>query len=205
VTTRSLLASLAALALLGASTVARADDPGSAGTPVPASAPTPRTAFDPEPAGDTFDVRYPPPIVRLKLIVAGVVVTGLAWGVSLACAASWPYVPNPAPGAESGPPGSGQLKIPVVGPWVMLAQSGCAPDEPYCAAAKVGVRDALLVLDGIVQLAGVALIAEAIVMKTTSTPAKKTSLLGLRVGGVEVTPVPIVTSTVSGFGVGGTF
>ncbi len=205
--TRSLAASLAALALFCASTAARADDTEPASTPPPASAPvsSSRTAFDPDP-GDAIDVRYPPSIVRVKLIAAGIVVTGLAWGVSFACASSWPYVPNPPPGAESGPPGSGQLKIPVVGPWIMLGHSGCAPDEPYCALSKIGVRDALLVLDGIVQLAGVALIAEAIFMKTSPpVPKKSTSLLSLRVGGIEVTPAPIVTPTVTGLGVGGTF
>src|SRR5580693_2914418 len=119
---------LAALALLCASASALADDA------VPAS--QPRSTFDPDPLalppGDVPEVRYPPPIVLLEVIVAGLVVTGLAWGVSYACAASWPYVPNPAPGGGSGPPGSGQLKIPVVGPWIALGWSGCAPTDLGC-------------------------------------------------------------------------
>jgi hypothetical protein len=208
---RSCLAPLAALALLGASTAVRADEPGADGaaapvaTPAPAPAPAAsRTAFDLDP-GDPIEVRYPPSIVRLKLIAAGIVVTGLAWGVSFACAATWPYVPNPGPGAESGPPGSGQLKIPVLGPWIMLGHSGCAPDEPYCPLSKIGIRDTLLVVDGIVQLAGLALITEAIVMKTSPPVKKSTSLLGLRVGGIELTPTPIVTPTVTGLGVSGSF
>jgi hypothetical protein len=192
----SLAAAAVALALLSAPGLARADGDS------PAS--SSKTTWDPDP-GEAPEVRYPPPLTRLKLIAAGVVVTGLAWGVSFACASAWPYVPNPAPGGESGPPGSGQLKIPVVGPWIALGHSGCAPDEPDCAAAKVGVRDALLVVDGIVQAAGIALMIEAVVMKTSPERKKKPSLAFDLGGGVEVTPAPVVTPTMSGMGLHGTF
>jgi hypothetical protein len=187
---------VAAIALLSAAAPARADD-------VPPAAVV--ASVDPGPAGEVLEERYPPSLVRLKLIAAGVVVTGLAWGAAFACASSWPYVPNPAPGAESGPPGSGQLKIPVAGPWIALGHSGCAPDEPDCAVAKVAVRDVLMVIDGLVQAAGVALIVEAVVMKTSPEKAKKSSLLGLKLGGVEVRPVPVMTPTMQGLGFSGSF
>jgi hypothetical protein len=197
----SLAAALTALALLSAPGLARADGaPTGAGAGAAPS--TSKTPWDPDP-GEAPEVRYPPPLVRLKVIAAGFVVTGLAWGVSFACASIWPYVPNPAPGAESGPPGSGQLKIPVVGPWIALGHSGCAPDEPFCGAAKVGVRDALLVIDGIVQAAGVALMLEGVIMKTS--PERKKKSLALEVGGVEMTPAPLLTPTMQGMGLRGTF
>ena len=60
-------------------------------------------------------------------------------------------------------------------------------------------------LDGLVQLAGVALIVEGIVMRTSPTRKRKTSLLGVQVGGVELTPVPVVTPAMTGLGVGGKF
>lgn len=141
--------------------------------------------------------RYPPPIVRLEVAGIGLLITGAAWGASFASGQNWPTVP-----------GASDLKIPVVGPWMALGKSGCASDETDCegAGAKIGVRAALYVIDGIAQLAGLALIAEAIVMKTE--PAKKkgaSSPFALRLGKVELTPVPVSTPTMTGLGFVGTF
>ena len=58
--------------------------------------------------------RYPPSSVRPKLIGGGLAITAIAYGVGVVAATSWPD----APGAES-------LKIPVVGPWMALAQNKC--------------------------------------------------------------------------------
>jgi hypothetical protein len=178
------ISSLACLALLALSTPARADDkPADAG---PAASDT---------TGDAVQVRYPPPLVRLKLIALGVLVSGGAWGASFGSAQYWNTVP-----------GAAQLKIPVAGPWLALGQSGCATDDVGCSGAKIGVRGALYVLDGITQLAGLGLIVQAIVMKTESTaPEKKAAFLGLRYRGVEVTPVPVTSPTLTGLGLVGTF
>lgn len=205
------LAALAALALLSIPASARADD---AEKEKPVEAPD----------GAALEMRYPPPAARFKLLTAGVLLTGGAWGVSFAAAQGWPeqpciltpagyvYANNKQLLCTSGPPGSASLKIPVAGPWIALGKSGCAVDETSPCAAKIGVRAALLVLDGIVQLGGLALIAEAIIMKTESSapaPAKKDSALALRFSSrhvnVELTPVPVVSSTMSGMGLVGTF
>jgi hypothetical protein len=138
---------------------------------------------------------YPPPIVRLELIGVGLLITGGAWGASFASAVNWPTVP-----------GSDQLKIPVVGPWIALGKSGCATDDPLCSGATVGVRGAIYVLDGIAQLAGLGLIVEAIVMKTETPKEKRAaSIFSLRAGPVELRPVPITTPTMHGIGFVGTF
>lgn len=180
----SLLTPLACLALLSLSSVARADDkPGDAG---PAASDT---------TGDAVQVRYPPPLVRLKLIGLGLLITGGAWGASFGSGQYWKTVP-----------GADQLKIPIAGPWMALGKSGCATDDPACAPAKIGVRGAIYVLDGITQIAGLGLIVEAIVMKTESAaPEKKASFLGLRYRGLEVTPVPVTSPTFTGLGLVGTF
>jgi hypothetical protein len=189
-------APILALAIAFAAQPARADD-------APDTKDKASASVDPSAA---LDVHYPPPLVRLKLITAGVLVTGAAWGVAFACAQAWPEVPQPKDGStvETGPPGSNQLKIPIAGPWIALAKSGCAADDPDCGA-KVAVRGVLYVLDGIAQLAGLGLIAEAIVMKTESPPAKRSSFLTIKKGTIEMTPVPITTPTMTGFGFAGTF
>lgn len=153
-------------------------------------------------------VRYPPPLVRLKLAAVGVALTGAAWGASFAAAQAWPEVTQPTDGTvvSSGPPGSNQLKIPIVGPWIALAGSGCSSDNPGCSSGVIVARGFLYVLDGIVQLAGLGLIAEAIVMKTEAAPRKlSASLFGLRYRGVEVRPAPMTASGTTGFGLVGTF
>ena len=179
---------LAALALVAAAPAARAQtaeskpkDLGGVAVPV-------------EPT-DVPEVRYPPSIVRLKLIGVGLLITGGAWGASFGVATNWPTVP-----------GSNQLKIPIVGPWIALGKSGCASDDPGCGAGTIGVRGALYVLDGLAQLAGLALITEAIVMKTEPAAEKKaTALPTLRFRGVEVSAVPVTSPTMKGIGLVGTF
>jgi len=141
------------------------------------------------------EVRYPPSSVRVKLIIGGLAISGLAYAAAVGTASNWPEVP-----------GSAGLKAPFVGPWIALAQSGCAPDDANCGA-KVYVRGAAYVLDGIVQIAGLGLIAEGIFMKTESptAPQKKPSLaLGLP-GGITMHPLPMVSARYTGLGIVGTF
>jgi hypothetical protein len=173
------------IALLGAATTAHAQDKATDIAGLPAA----QEESDVAPV-----VHYPPPLVRLKLIGFGLLIGGAAWGASFASARNWPTVP-----------GSKYLGIPIAGPWMALGKSGCATDVPNCSGATVGVRGAMYVLDGIAQLAGVALIAEAIVMKTESAPQRKSALPGFRLGGVEVSAVPVASPTMKGLGFVGTF
>src|SRR6187402_796131 len=99
------------------------------------------------------DAANPPSSVRLKLALGGVAVAGGAYAMSYAMASNFPEVP-----------GTTELKIPVVGPWLALGKSGCATDDPDCGA-KVVLRGFFLVIDGLAQIGGVGLIAEAVFMK----------------------------------------
>ena len=149
------------------------------------------------------------------MLAVGVGLTGVAWGITFAASRGWPenscvhrrhrrrhvpgsgITPNPASRASSGPPGSAQLGIPIVGPWIRaLGKSGCPSDEPGCPAGKPIARGIAYVVDGAVQLAGLGLIIEALVMKTESTsappPTKGSGVtlsgLTLRYRGLEMTP-----------------
>lgn len=86
---------------------------------------------------------------RRGLIIAGGVVTGVAWSLSATGAVAADYEDN-----------SGLLLIPVLGPWLMLASPGAkdectrepGSDVEFCED-KAGLRG-VLVFDGITQVAG---------------------------------------------------
>ena len=174
-------------------------------------------------AGAAPELRYPPFSTRFKVLTAGIVVAGAAWGVAFGASRGWPEqtcvigvtgpvtpgsanTPNPIP-CQSGPPGSNQLGIPFVGPWIALAKSGCPTDNPACLVATPIGRGFAYVIDGVVQLGGLGLIVQALVMKTESTsdPAKKGSALTLHYRGVEMTPVPLAGPGAAGLSLIGTF
>ncbi|MEZ4294412.1 MAG: hypothetical protein R3B70_05515 [Polyangiaceae bacterium] len=137
-------------------------------------------------------VRYPPSYVRPRLIAGGLLLTGVAYGAAFLgseAALNWP--------------GAQELKAPIIGPWWTLALNGCPKDDPGCDAF-VYLRAGLLVVDGLMQAAGLALVAEAIVMKTEAVapaPAKKAA----SAWNFSLTPAPIVTPTMTGVGFVGTF
>lgn len=83
---------------------------------------------------------------RRGLIIAGSIVTGIPWMISLTAAVAADYDNK-----------SGFLVIPALGPWLMLAAGGasdkdCSGDT-FCSGSRSGLR-ATLVLDGLVQTAG---------------------------------------------------
>jgi hypothetical protein len=164
--------SFAALALT-APRVARAEEPS-------AAAPTPVVV------APAVEALHPPSSIRLKLALGGVAVAGGAYAISYAMASNFPEVP-----------GSAQLKIPVVGPWLALGKSGCATDDPDCGA-KVVLRGFLLVIDGLAQLGGLGLIGEGVFTKTDPAGATKASAFTIR-------PAPLVTGSVTGLGFVGSF
>lgn len=140
-------------------------------------------------------LRYPPSSVRPKLVAGGLLITGIGYGAAFL-------------GSEAAPnwPGATELKVPVIGPWWTLALNGCPADDPGCDAFQY-LRAGLLVLDGLVQAAGLAIVAEAIVMKTEAAPSApvKAALSGFQLGGFTVRPSPLVSPTTAGIGFVGTF
>lgn len=132
--------------------------------------------------------RYPPSSVRPKIIVAGVAVTGLAYGGAMLGAALAPDLP-----------GMDDLRIPVVGPWMSLAQMSCPADEEDCSAELV-LRGILTIADGLMQLGGLAIVGEGIFMTTeASAPAEPSPQA------FTIRAAPVVTGSMTGIGVVGTF
>lgn len=140
-------------------------------------------------AEDPPPVRYPPSSVRPKLIVGGIAITGVAYAASIL-----------ASEATLTTPGSPELKIPVAGPWIALGLNACPPEDPGCDAF-VYLRAGLLVLDGLLQAGGLAVIAEGIFMKTEAAPAAPAKPLA----SFTWQPAPFVTPRSAGLGIVGTF
>ncbi|HSN99275.1 MAG TPA: hypothetical protein VLS89_13360 [Candidatus Nanopelagicales bacterium] len=147
------------------------------------------TAGAQEAAQDELPQRYPPSSVRPKLIAGGILVTGVAYGAGFLAASTWPDAP-----------GASELKIPVVGPWMALANNGCAADDPGCGF-PLYFRGILTAIGGLVQLGGLAIVGEGIFMTTEARPQPRAA----RSQAITVMPVPMVTGQSGGFGVVGQF
>ncbi|MBI4704226.1 MAG: hypothetical protein HY744_24210 [Deltaproteobacteria bacterium] len=131
-------------------------------------------------------LRYPPSSVRTPVLAGGIVVAGGAYAAGAACASTWDDVP-----------GAGVLLVPVVGPWISLAELGCAPDDPGCDAALV-LRTVLTVLDGLAQAGGLGLALEGAFMTTEAVETDPSEKAGL-------TPAPLLGPHFAGVGLLGRF
>ncbi|MFO0549238.1 MAG: hypothetical protein U0271_12675 [Polyangiaceae bacterium] len=185
---------------LMAPSVARADDDGSddyatvaevaQAAPAPGTPKTDATTGKPAPTEQVEVVqRYPKSSARWKVIVAGAAVTVVAYGGAALTGGLW----NDYPGAD-------MLYIPVAGPWIALGQSGCAPDEETSPGAGdceaiMGARAAIYIVDGLLQLGGLALVAEGIFMTTESDQPPAAT----------VVPVPFVSEHTAGLSLFGRF
>jgi hypothetical protein len=121
--------------------------------------------------------------VRPKLIAGGLVVTGLAYGAGFLAAQSWPEVP-----------GSSELKIPVVGPWIALAKNDCAPDDPDCGFILY-LRGFLTIVDGLLQAGGLAIAGEGIFMTTEAGQAPPAKPVAITVRPAPMGTVPASASS----------
>lgn len=63
-------------------------------------------------------------------------------------------------------PGAKDLRIPIAGPWMAIANNGCPPNEPDCSKVWVVMRTILTAIDGIGQAAGIGFALEGIFLPT---------------------------------------
>lgn len=101
------------------------------------------------------DRAYPPPGTEYKLAVAGLLTTGVFYGAAAGLSYAYPDTP-----------GAKDLRIPVAGPWMAIANNGCRPDEPDCSRVWVVIRGILMALDGLGQAAGIGMMIESLVLPT---------------------------------------
>jgi hypothetical protein len=156
-------------------------------------------AFADEPERPTYvnPDAYPPPEAQWQLALVGLGVTAVWYGL----AAGFSYMFPDAPGAND-------LRKPVIGPWMALADTGCADNDPGCSKFIVILRAILTTIDAVGQTGGVAAIGEAVFMPTQEPgPEPRTRAPPrLKRQGLRVRPGPVAAGKDGvGFGVVGSF
>lgn len=116
---------------------------------------SPAAADEPEREVRHDPTAYPAPSTRLPLFAIGAA-TSLVWyGAALGGAYLYPT----ANGAD-------ELKIPIAGPWMSLAETGCPSTTPDCSTFWMVVGGILKGFSGIGQAGGVLLMVEGLLMPT---------------------------------------
>ena len=136
---------------------------------------------------------YPPPSAQWGLFFGGLGATAGWYGAAL----GFSYLFPEAPGAND-------LRIPVAGPWMALADTGCADTDPNCSTFIVVLRAILTTMDAIGQTGGVLVAAEAIFLPTQEPAARPRDRQRPRLQretGVVVRPAPVVAGS-DGLGLG---
>lgn len=166
------------------------------------AAPVAPVAVSPPPAPPAADQDQPPPGARTTHIVAGAATTAVSYGLALG--ASFLFEPEDLNGAKD-------LRIPIVGPWMVLGKTGCPTSNPDCSTATLVIGAILTVFDGVIQAGGLGIIGEGLFLNTSSstvTPRKaepgQTSRRSATAPAVRAVPLNFGTDGV-GLGVVGTF
>ncbi len=130
----------------------------------------------------TYDPgEYPPPSARWGLLAAGAGSSLVWYGGGLACSYLWPD----APGARD-------LRIPVAGPWMALADTGCADGDPDCSTFMVVTRAILTTMNGIGQVGGLAIVGEALFLPTATAETAARRAAARRTSSLRVRALPVL-------------
>jgi hypothetical protein len=135
--------------------------------------------------------QYPPPSARRNLLLAGGVTLAAWYGLALGSSYIWPDTV-----------GAKDLRIPVAGPWMAFAHSGCGP-VASCSEAIVVVRAIATMLDGIGQASGLAFVGEGLFLPTQEP--KRIPAEALEQQRFELHPTFDAGKNTVGFGVLGVF
>jgi hypothetical protein len=113
------------------------------------------------PEADTNPSVGPPSSARPTLILVGAAVTAGWYGAAVGTSYLWPN----ADAASS-------LRIPVAGPFMYLAKTGCTSRESNCGTLDIVVRTALMSLSAVGQTGGILAMLEGVFVPTSPTPAR---------------------------------
>jgi hypothetical protein len=116
------------------------------------------------PVENDAPVELPDSSAPANHVIAGAATTLVWYGVAVGHSYLW----SDNPGAE-------ELRLPVVGPWLSLGQTGCPDDEPDCSTVLVVVQAVLTTLSGVGQAGGLAIIGEGLFVPTRSESKSQSS------------------------------
>ncbi|HEY4103046.1 MAG TPA: hypothetical protein VGM44_04110 [Polyangiaceae bacterium] len=160
-------------------------------TRLAAAEPTRSEALEPGPTLTTD--QYPPPSARTYTLLGGAATTAGWYGLALGASYIWPDTI-----------GAKDLRIPVAGPWISFAHSGCGPVQS-CSEVIVVLRSIATAIDGVGQAGGVFLMTQGLFLSTQEPRAKRASLSFKPVRGVEMQPTLDAGKNSVGFGLLGVF
>ena len=135
--------------------------------------------------------QYPPPSARRNRLIAGGVTLAAWYGLALGSSYLWPDTV-----------GAKDLRIPVAGPWIAFAHSGCGP-VASCSKTIVVIRAIATLLDGIGQASGVAFVGEGLFLPTQER--KRVPAEALQAPRFQLHPTFDAGKNTVGFGVLGVF
>ncbi|MBN1611200.1 MAG: hypothetical protein JW940_31495 [Polyangiaceae bacterium] len=158
----------------------------------------PAAADEPVPPEDAGPPRHPSEGTRWGLLGLGAATAAFWYGGAVGLSYAWPSAPQ-----------ADALRIPVAGPWMALAATGCPGGDPDCSVYIVVLRAVLTGLDGVGQVGGLALMAEAALMPTSgpggqAQPTTRARHAPRRVA-FDVRPIPLVGNDSIGVGLQGHF
>ena len=136
----------------------------------------------------------PPDGARARVFIVGLALTAGWYGASVGTSYLWPDAPN-----------AKDLRLPVVGPWLALADAGCGDDESGCSTFTVVARSALAIVSGVGQFGGLVAIGESIFMSTGSPAAAGGSGARLSPREPAVAAMPVVLPNGAGIELVGRF
>ena len=151
------------------------------------SEPGPRAAALPSVSLD----QYPPPSARRNVLIAGGLTVAAWYGLALGSSYIWPDTV-----------GAKDLRIPVAGPWIAFAHSGCGP-VASCSETVVVIRAIATLLDGVGQATGLAIASEGLFLPTQEP--KRVPAEALQEKRFELHPTFDAGKNTVGFGVLGVF
>lgn len=114
------------------------------------------------PEADTNPRTQPQPSAQPNLILIGAAVTAGWYGIAVGTSYLWP---------DSD--GAGSLRIPVAGPYMALAKTGCGSGEPNCDTVALIFRTVVTALSAIGQTGGVLAMAEGVFLTTSNGRSRR--------------------------------
>ncbi|HVU06101.1 MAG TPA: hypothetical protein VHE30_30330 [Polyangiaceae bacterium] len=144
------------------------------------------------PEADTNPSTYPPPVTRWNLVLVGAAVTAGWYGAAVGTSYLW-----------SDSDGASALRVPVAGPYMALAKTGCSDREPTCGTFDVVLRTIFTGLSAVGQTGGILAMLDGAFVPTASSPARDTTPLRRRESSARATQITVVPfSAGSGLGLG---
>ncbi len=107
------------------------------------------------PEADANPRARPQPSAQVNLVLVGAAVTAAWYGVAVGTSYLW---------TESD--GASALRIPVAGPYMALAKTGCGETETYCDTVSVVIRTLFTALSAVGQTGGILVMGEGLFLPT---------------------------------------